>query len=179
MRDLDLTLTEHGAHCQEIISAHTNTFLLAQSLRIKVLRNISAFTTNSTSCQNVGLEEMTPSWEGNFFNVFYLSETNFLIQRSSWLISSVDTRLPLYSSTEIYHLPATTGDFRSSRSWMEVLAVTTLLLLTVPIGGGEKRNMVTKMRSVIALMLRELWYWLAVTSSADCYFPEPRAGPPC
>lgn len=62
---------------------------------------------------------------------------------------------------------------------MEVLAVTTLLLLTVPIGGGEKRNMVTKMRSVIALMLRELWYWLAVTSSADCYFPEPRAGPPC
>lgn len=32
-----------------------------------------------------------------------------------------------------HRLPATTGDFRSSRSWMEVLAVTTVLLLTVPI----------------------------------------------
>ena len=169
MRDLDLTLTEHGAHCQEIISAHTNTFLLAQSLRIKVLRNISAFTTNSTSCQNVGLEEMTPSWEGNFFNVFYLSETNFLIQRSSWLISSVDTRLPLYSSTEIYHLPATTGDFRSSRSWMEVLAVTTLLLLTVPIGGATLQSLLQSSATLFPFHALHIYVYIHMCARAHVH----------
>lgn len=41
-------------------------------------------------------------------------------------------------------LPATTGDFRSSRSWMEVLAVTTLLLLTAPIEKKKKNLTIVK-----------------------------------
>ena len=52
----------------------------------------------------------------------------------------MDIMLILYSLIEIHHLPATTGDFRSSRSWMEVLAVTTLLLLTVPVRKKKKKK---------------------------------------
>lgn len=42
-------------------SASTNNFLLAQNLRIKVLGKISILTSNTTSCQSLGLTEVTPS----------------------------------------------------------------------------------------------------------------------
>lgn len=56
------------------------------------------------------------------------------------LTNDMDTMLTLHSLIEIHHLPATTGDFRSSRSWMEVLAVTTLLLLTVPVRRNKTKH---------------------------------------
>lgn len=56
---------------------------------------------------------------------------------------------------------------------MEVLAVTTLLLLTVPIGRK------TKMEIVSVQVLRGLSYWLTVTTSVDgagARLQEDRAG---
>jgi hypothetical protein len=58
-----------------------------------------------------------------------------------------------HSKTEIDCLPATTGDFRSSRSWMEVLAVTTLLLLTVPV---KRKTTMTKLEIVYSAHVKRV-----------------------
>lgn len=44
---------------EKFSSAQTNNALLIQSVKIKVLGEISVFTSNATSCQSLGLVEMT------------------------------------------------------------------------------------------------------------------------